>query len=58
MRSYQGRDGPVKLDEYTKDEWYDVWRKFKPDAPREEYDAAWQRFCEIKAEYKRNLQLQ
>lgn len=39
----------TRLDEYTKDEWWDVARAVKPDLTREEYDAMWERFQADKA---------
>lgn len=47
----------VRLNEYDKDEWLDIARKFKPDLTDAEYDAMWDRFCAYKREHERQKRL-
>ncbi len=42
----------------TADEFYDVYRMFKPDATREEFDKYWEEFQELKSEYLKRKGLQ
>lgn len=42
----------------TKDEFYDVYRQFKPEATREEYEQDWREFQAAKFEYQRKRSLQ
>lgn len=44
--------------ELDKNEWYDVYRIFRPQATREEFEREWQEFQQLKAQYlkKRSLQ--
>jgi len=44
----------VQLNEFSKDEWWDVARILSPDLSREEYDEMWADFCEVKR--RRTLQ--
>jgi hypothetical protein len=37
----------------TKDEFFDVYRSFNPDATREEYEREWNEFQRLKAEHFR-----
>lgn len=46
--------GGTRLNEYTRDEWWDVCRQAKPDLTREEFDRLWDEFQAEKA--KRTLQ--
>lgn len=39
---------PNRLDEFTKEEWWDVAKKLKPGLTEEEYDDMWDRFQEAK----------
>ncbi|MGE7139151.1 hypothetical protein ACQKIE_16110 [Luteibacter sp. NPDC031894] len=41
----------TRLDEYTKDEWFDIARQFKPDLAKDEYDRMWDDFQAMKAEH-------
>ncbi len=34
------------LNEFTKDEWWDVCHSVKPDINRDEFDVAWKEFCD------------
>lgn len=45
-------------DGLNKDEFFDVYRFFRPSATREEYEREWDEFQRLKAEHlaKRNLQ--
>jgi hypothetical protein len=47
-----------KHGELTADEFFDVYRLFKPEATREEYEREWAEFQRHKTEYlkKRSLQ--
>ena len=38
----------VKLNELDKNEWYDVYRQFKPEATREEFERDWAEFQQAK----------
>lgn len=38
----------VKLNEMDSDEWFDVCRSFKPGLTREDFDAMWAEFQELK----------
>lgn len=42
-------DGEVCLNEFDKEEWFDVARALKPGLPREEYEEMWKRFQADKA---------
>ena len=44
----------VKLNELDKQEWWDVYRQFRPDATEAEFDTAWNDFQKEKA--KRSMQ--
>jgi hypothetical protein len=44
----------VRLDEFDKDEWWDVARMARPELTREQYDEMWDDFLEMKK--KRRLQ--
>lgn len=48
----------IRLNEYTKTEWWDVYRQFFPNATPEEYDLAWADFCRMKAEHLAKLSTQ
>lgn len=37
----------IRLDEYDREEWYDVARRLKP-LTREEFDEMWAEFCAMK----------
>jgi hypothetical protein len=39
----------TRLDEYDKEEWWDLVRSVKPDMDRERFDADWDWFCRLKA---------
>lgn len=48
----------TRLDEFTKDEWFDVVRELKPGITREEYTVMWDEFQETKEAHlaKRSVQ--
>ena len=46
------------MSELTADEFYDVFRQFRPDATREEFDAEWAEFQRLKAEFLRKRTIQ
>lgn len=46
-------DEDTRLDEFDKDEWYEVYKQFKPQASQEEYDRDWDEFQKRKAEHER-----
>jgi len=46
------------LRELDKNEFYDVYRQFRPDADREEYEREWEEFQRFKAEHERKKALQ
>ncbi len=45
-------------DGLTKDEFYDVYRQFRPDADRTEYEAEWAEFQRLKAEHLNQMEIQ
>lgn len=46
----------VKLNEYTKDEWRDVYFAFLPDSTEADYNAAWDEFVSMKQARERVVQ--
>lgn len=46
------------MGELNADEWYDVYRQFKPDATREEFEADWEDFQRAKAAEMRRRETQ
>ncbi len=42
----------------NKDEWFDVYRIFKPDASMEEYDRDWEEFQAMKRQHESKMRLQ
>lgn len=50
-------DSLPRLDEYSKEEWFDVARSLKPGLSDEEYDRMWLDFCAMKAEHERKRAL-
>ena len=48
----------VKLNEFDKNEWFDVYRMFKPDATFDEYEEAWASFQQAKAAHEAEKRLQ
>ncbi len=38
----------MKLNEYTKDEWFDIVRRINPSLTREQYDVMWEEFIDYK----------
>lgn len=38
----------VKLNEFDKDEWWDVCQRCAPHVTREQFDKQWEAFCEMK----------
>lgn len=44
----------ARLDEFDKDEWWDVCRKLRPELTREEYDVLWADFQAMKARRRAN----
>lgn len=47
----------VRLNEYTKTEWWDICRKAVPGLTEEEFDNAWEVAVRIKAERERQMGL-
>jgi hypothetical protein len=47
----------VRLDEFSKDEWYDICRRVQPGLTREDFDRMWDHFVQWKTEYQRKTQL-
>jgi hypothetical protein len=45
---------PARLDEFDKEEWWDVARRVRPDLTREEYEAMWTEFAELKRRRRQN----
>ena len=41
--------GAVRLDEYDRDEWFDICRSLAPGLSREEFDGIWEEFQREKA---------
>ncbi len=41
--------GPTRMDEYSKEEWWDVMRKLRPDWSEERFEEAWEEFQLAKA---------
>jgi hypothetical protein len=48
----------TRLDEFDREEWWDVARKLRPDWTREQFDAEWDDFQRSKAERQRSMELQ
>jgi hypothetical protein len=48
----------TRLDELDANEFYDVYREFRPGATREEFQAAWDRFQLAKAERQHRTAMQ
>lgn len=46
-------DDAVRLDEFDKDEWFDVARRLKPGLSREDYEGMWEDFMAAKREHQR-----
>ena len=44
--------------ELDKNEFFDVYRQFKPDSTREEYEAEWEEFQRLKRELQRKREIQ
>jgi hypothetical protein len=47
------RHSTVRLNEFDKNEWWDVCRKMQPDLSRAQFDAMWADFCRSKAARER-----
>lgn len=47
----------VRLDEFTRDEWWDIARIFRPDWTREQFDAEWDESQARYAARRRELEL-
>jgi hypothetical protein len=47
-----------RLDEFNRDEWYDVARILRPDWTEEDFDREWKEFQAAKAEHERKARLQ
>lgn len=43
----------VLLNEFDINEWYDVYRHFKPDTTRAEFEKVWAEFVEFKEQHQR-----
>jgi len=43
-----GYDPETRMDEFDKDEWYQVCRTVRPDWTEAQFDKAWADFCEAK----------
>lgn len=48
----------AKLNEFDKNEWWDVCRVMNPVITREEYEVLWAGFVALKAEHERAKALQ
>lgn len=48
----------MRLDEFTKDEWFSVARVLKPGLSREEYEKMWADFVKEKAAHEKKKSLQ
>jgi hypothetical protein len=48
----------VRLHEFTKEEWADVYFRFYPNDTQEEYELAWEAFQKFKADCLIKLQRQ
>jgi hypothetical protein len=46
---------PIRLNELTMDEFFDVYRMFRPETTQEEYEVEWALFQEYKAAYLKRL---
>lgn len=51
-------DEDTRLNEFDKEEWWDVCRRARPDITREQYDQMWNEFQAMKAEHLRQNELQ
>lgn len=38
---------PMRKEEFTKDQWYDIARRQEPGLTRAAFDAKWPRFCQF-----------
>lgn len=50
-------ESTARLDEFNKEEWWDVCRKVRPDITREEYEAMWEENTQHKEERERRAKL-
>lgn len=48
----------VSLNEFDRNEWYDVYRLMKPNGTRQEFEIAWKEFQELKAAHLENRNVQ
>ncbi len=46
------------LSDLDRDEWWDVYRVFMPNATRDDFDRDWAEFQAMKAEHQRKMRLQ
>jgi hypothetical protein len=44
----------VRLDEFDKDEWWDIVQEIRPDLTRAEYEEMWDDFIKMKARKRVN----
>lgn len=50
-------EGVQRLDEYTREEWWDVARLCNPSLTRAEFDLMWSQFLDERAERERLREL-
>lgn len=48
----------VRLNEFDKDEWREIYFGFKPEATDDDFEEAWSEFVRLKAEHERLKGLQ
>ena len=48
----------ARLNEYDKNEWFDIARKLRPGLTEREYEEMWRLFIEAKEEHERKKGLQ
>jgi hypothetical protein len=46
------------MNELNEDEFYDVYRVFRPGATREEFSPEWEEFQRFKAKYREKTKIQ
>ena len=48
----------TRLDEFDRDEWFDIMRRARPNIARAEFDVMWDRFQRDKAAHQKRMQAQ
>lgn len=48
---------PIRLNEFNRDEWWDVCRRVRPDMTREQFDADWDERQKITREHLHKAEL-